>query len=194
VQLGRIRARPRYTVRARPVAMRVHGHTARPALAVPASAGAARVARVRARGTHGACARARGGSARWCAARRAGSSSAPVHGRQRGEGSPAWRRRRDGDGDERRATGDGDRRRDGCSPGDVARTAAVGTAAIGAAARGARQSVSGSTESKGAVGSEVRAVGTALSRQRFNPRCGRSAWWPCSSGALPRGPGAARDV
>jgi hypothetical protein len=65
-----------------------------------------------------------------------------------------WRRRR--------ATGDGDGRRDGCGPGDVARTTAVGTAAVGVVARGARRSASGSVEGEGAVGSGVRAVGTAL--------------------------------
>jgi hypothetical protein len=119
--------------------------------------------------------------------------------RRMGDGGAAAHRRGDG-GATATATSDG--RRDGCGPGDVARTAAVEILAVGVAVCGVRQSASGSAEgegaveggaTRGAVGSGVRAVGTALSRQRFNPHCRRGAWRPCGSGVLPCGPIAVCD-
>jgi hypothetical protein len=105
VQLGRIRARPRYTVRGTAHAhstCAARGHAgARPmatrrglrSLGRPRPAQRARPACKRAART--ACARVH-------TVALPGGGLAPAHRRRRGGGSPAWRRRRDGD--ERRAT------------------------------------------------------------------------------------------
>ncbi len=114
--------------------------------------------------------------ARQRVARRAGGDSTPVHGRRRGGGSPAWRRRRDGD--ERRATATGDVA--GCGPSDAARTTAVGTAVVGAAACGARRSGNGWARrgARWASGGREATVGAA---RRAGQLCGAATRQWCAT-------------
>jgi hypothetical protein len=73
-------------------------------------------------------------------------------------------------------------------------TAGAGEVTVGATAVRARRALSGRRDEAGAVGwawvSEA-AIGT---RDGFKPQHRRGAWWPRGSGAIPRGPGAARGV
>jgi hypothetical protein len=124
----------------RPRGRTAHGHTTRPTLAGPASADARRMA----------CARVH--------------AVALPGGALPGE-PVAARHRRTGDGG---ATVTSDGRRDGCGPGDVARTAAVGMAAVGAAARGAECGLSGRRCPNSAL---TRAVGAARGGHAAAARC-----------------------
>jgi hypothetical protein len=103
----------------------------------------------------------------------------------------------DGDGQAARRPG-----RHGDGPGDAASDrggrdgGSIGTAARGARRRagcarqsGARRSGGGREGRDGAVGTSARGPGSA-----FNVRELHGAWHPRGNGALPRGPGAARDV
>jgi hypothetical protein len=165
-------ARTTRTTRARPAATR-----ARPALAGPASVGAARAARMRARGARHVHAAAR----HW----RTGDGGAVAH--------------RRGDGDGRWATA-GAVRRPAAVRATRLRTAAVGARAVGTTAvhmrrwsgRGAR----GEAALSGGRAARARQLSGRAARcpdNGFKPLRRHGAWRPRGSGALPRGPGAARD-
>jgi hypothetical protein len=190
VQLGRIRARPRHTVRvahARGVgSAHVHGPWPRGrglrSLGRPRPAHRARPACERVARTARSARGMRACTWRLCPAVRMGDDRAAAH--RRGDGGATARAMSEGDATD-------------CCPSDAARTAAVGTAAVGAAARGARRSgngrarrgtrsTSGGREvTVGAVRSGAtkarRAVGTrsARSRQRIKAamptRCGAAS-------------------
>jgi hypothetical protein len=61
------------------------------------------------------------------------------------------------------------------------------------AARARRGRAAGAARRRSWARSAGRCRDAALSLQRFKPRYRRGAWRPRGSGALPRGPGAARD-